>query len=103
LLPNSCGSISIWSTVTNCPGTGIVPFRVTSELKESLAALLEIASSRTITLQERQWSTQKLEQCAAPFWMEVAERAVCNDVPISPQRVIDALWQHTPSDVVIVA
>lgn len=73
------------------------------DLKESLAALLEIASSRTITLQERQWSVQKLEQRAAPFWMEVAERAACSDVPISPQRVIDALWQHTPRDVVIVA
>jgi len=73
------------------------------DLKESLSALLEIASSRTITLQERQWSAQKLEQSAAPFWMEVAERAACSDVPISPQRVIDVLWQHTPSDVVIVA
>lgn len=73
------------------------------DLKESLAALLEIASSRTITLQERQWSAQKLEQRAASFWMEVAERAACRDVPITPGRVIDALWQHTPSDVVIVA
>jgi acetolactate synthase-1/2/3 large subunit len=73
------------------------------DVKESLAALLEIASNRTITLQERQWSAQKLAQRAAPFWMEVAERAVCSDVPISTQRVIDALWQHTPSDVVIVA
>ena len=73
------------------------------DLKESLAALLEIASSRTITLQERQWSAQLLAQCAAPFWMEVAERAACSDVPMTPQRVIDALWQHTSNDVVIVA
>src|SRR5215471_13259749 len=73
------------------------------DLKESLAALLEIARSRTISLHERQWSAQKLEQRAASFWMEVAERAACNDVPITPQRVIDALWQHSPSDVVIVA
>ena len=73
------------------------------DLKESLSALLEIASSRTITLQERQWSAQKLEQRAASFWIEVAERAVCSDVPITPGSVIDALWHHTPSDVVIVA
>jgi acetolactate synthase I/II/III large subunit len=73
------------------------------DLKESLAALLEIASSRTITLHERHWSVQKLEQRAAPFWMEVTERAACSDVPIIPQRVIDALWQRTPSDVVLVA
>ena len=73
------------------------------DLKESLAALLEIASSRTITAPERQWSAQILAQRAAPFWTEVAERAACSDVPITPQRVIDALWQHTPSDVVIVA
>jgi len=73
------------------------------DLKESLAALLEIASSRTITLQERQWSAQLLAQRAEPFWKEVAERAACSDVPITPQRVIDALWKHTTSDVVIVA
>jgi acetolactate synthase-1/2/3 large subunit len=73
------------------------------DLKESLAALLEIAGSRTITLQNRQWSVQQLDQRAASFWMEVAERAACSDVPIAPQRVIDTLWQHTPSDVVIVA
>jgi acetolactate synthase-1/2/3 large subunit len=73
------------------------------DLKDSLAALLEIAGSRTITQLDRQWFAQKLEERAAPFWMEVAERAACRDVPISPQRVIDTLWQHTPSDVVIVA
>jgi acetolactate synthase-1/2/3 large subunit len=73
------------------------------DLKESLVALLEIASSHKITLQEREWSAQILAQRAAPFWMEVTERAACNDVPITPGRVIDALWQHTPSDVVIVA
>ena len=73
------------------------------DVKESLAALLGIARSRTISLQERQWSARKLEQRAASFWMEVAERAACSDVPITPQRVIDALWQHTPNDVVIVA
>jgi acetolactate synthase-1/2/3 large subunit len=73
------------------------------DLKESLAALLEFASSRNITAPERQWSAQILAQRAAPFWTEVAERAACSDVPITPQRVIDTLWQHTPSDVVIVA
>jgi acetolactate synthase-1/2/3 large subunit len=73
------------------------------DLKESLAALLEMANSRTITLQERQWSAQTIAQRGETFWMEVAERAACRDVPITPQRVIDALWRHTPSDVVIVA
>jgi len=73
------------------------------DLKESLAALLEIASGRTISAPERQWSAQILAQRAAPFWMEVVERAVCSDVPMTPGRVIDALWQHTPGDVVIVA
>src|SRR6266566_8071942 len=73
------------------------------DLKESLAALLEIASSRNIAAPERQWSVQALAQRAEPFWMETAERSACNDMPIAPQRVIDALWQHTPSNVVLVA
>src|SRR5207248_8186493 len=30
-------------------------------------------------------------------------RAASNDMPIAPQRVIDALWRHTPGDVVVVA
>src|SRR5260221_557871 len=73
------------------------------DLKESLAALLGIASSRNITAPSRQWSVQTLAQRAAAYWVEVAERSACNDMPIAPQRVIDALWQHTPSDVVLVA
>jgi acetolactate synthase-1/2/3 large subunit len=73
------------------------------DLKESLAALLAIASSRTIAVPERQWSVETLTQRAEPFWMEVAERAACSDVPLTPQRVVDALWQHTPNDCVIVA
>ncbi|MGH2479945.1 MAG: thiamine pyrophosphate-dependent enzyme, partial [Ktedonobacteraceae bacterium] len=32
-----------------------------------------------------------------------ARQATCNDVPLSPQRVIEELWQHTPDDVVVVA
>jgi len=76
---------------------------VCGDLKASLAALLEIASNRNITMPERQWSAQVLAQRAVPFWMEVAERAACRDVPITPQHVIAALWQHSPSDVVIVA
>lgn len=73
------------------------------DLKESLAVLLEIAGSRAISAPERQWSEETLAQRAAAYWAEVAERSACNDVPITPQRVIDALWRHTPSDVVIVA
>jgi acetolactate synthase-1/2/3 large subunit len=73
------------------------------DLKESLAALLEIMGNRNIATPKRQWSAQALAERAAPFWMEVAERAACSDVPITPQRLIDALWQHTPNGVVIVA
>src|SRR5260370_5122395 len=73
------------------------------DLKESLAALLGIASSRNITAPSRQWSVQTLAQRAAAYWVEVAERSACNDMPIAPQRVIDVLWQHTPSNVVMVA
>ncbi|MGH2495697.1 MAG: thiamine pyrophosphate-binding protein [Ktedonobacteraceae bacterium] len=73
------------------------------DLKESLSALLEMANQRITGAPQRQWSVQTLEQRAAPFWAEVAERAAQNDVPISPQRLIDTLWRQTPDDVVIVA
>jgi acetolactate synthase-1/2/3 large subunit len=73
------------------------------DLKESLAALLEIADRRTLTAPMRQWSVQTLAQRAAAFWTDVAERSACSDIPLAPQRTIDALWGHTPSDVVIIA
>src|SRR5260370_1275731 len=69
------------------------------DLKESLAALLEIASGRNTTAPSRQWSVQALAERAAAYWGEVAERSACNDVPIAPQRVIDALWRHTPEGI----
>jgi acetolactate synthase I/II/III large subunit len=89
--PNQLGN-NVPATIAAC-----------GDIKESLAALLEIESSRTMPAPERQWSVQTLEQRAASYWAEVAERATCNDMPMAPQRVIDALWQHTPVDVVIVA
>src|SRR5437763_1851401 len=67
------------------------------DLKESLAALLEIARSRTMTAPKRQWSAQTLAQRAAVSWSELAGRAACNEILIAPQRVIDALWHQTPS------
>src|SRR5438067_2746514 len=73
------------------------------DIKESLATLLAIARGRNIAAPERQYSTQAVAQLASTFWAEVVERSVCNDMPITPQRVINALWQHTPSDVVVVA
>ena len=73
------------------------------DVKESLAALLEIAGNRLTRLPQRQWSVQTLQQRAASFWAQVAERAAYADMPITPQRVIDTLWHHTPHDVVIVA
>lgn len=73
------------------------------DLKESLAALLAIADSRHISAPLRAWSTEALAQRAASFWAEVAERSASSDMPIAPQRVIDALWRHTPDDVVVVA
>src|SRR2546421_8361811 len=89
--PNQLGN-NVPATIAAC-----------GDIKESIAALLEIASSRTMPAPGRQWSVQTLEQRAAAYWTEVAERAASNDMPIAPQRVIDALWQHTPGDVVIVA
>ncbi len=89
--PNELGN-NVPATIAAC-----------GDVKESLAALLEIMGNRNIATLKRQWTTQALEERAAPFWIEVAERAACSDVPITPQRVIDALWQHTPKDVVIVS
>jgi thiamine pyrophosphate-dependent acetolactate synthase large subunit-like protein len=51
----------------------------------------------------RPYANQLLAERAVPFWAEVAERAGCSDTPMSPRRVIDTLWQHTPADVVVVA
>jgi acetolactate synthase-1/2/3 large subunit len=73
------------------------------DLKESLVAFLETINRRTISSPARQWTPQELAMRAAPFWAEVADQAVCSDIPISPQRVIDTLWQRTPDDVVVVA
>ncbi len=73
------------------------------DLKESLAAFLEIVSSRAISTPARQWTPQTLAERAAPFWSEVAERAACADIPLAPQRVIDTLWRRTTGDVVVVA
>jgi len=47
------------------------------DLKESLAAFLEIISSRAISAPARQWTPQVLAERAAPFWAEAAERAAC--------------------------
>ncbi|HET9999631.1 MAG TPA: thiamine pyrophosphate-binding protein [Ktedonobacteraceae bacterium] len=89
--PNELGN-NVLATIAAC-----------GDLKESLAALLAMASQRVSGVPQRQWSAQTLGQRAAPFWAEVAERAAQKDVPITPQRVIDTLWRHTPDDVVVVA
>ena len=89
--PNELGN-NVPATIAAC-----------GDLKESLAALLEMANQHITSVPQRQWSAQTLEQRAAPFWAEVAAHAAQNDVPISPQRVIDTLWRHTPDDVVVVA
>src|SRR5579864_813681 len=73
------------------------------DLKESLAALLDILSHRAISTPTRRWTPQMLFERAAPFWAEMASRAASDDMPLAPQRIIDTLWQHTPHDVVIVA
>ncbi len=73
------------------------------DLKESLTAFLEIISNRPISVPARQWTPQVLVEQAASFKAEVAEKAVCSDIPMSPRRVIDTLWQCTPRDVVVVA
>lgn len=73
------------------------------DLKESLAAFLEIVSSCAASPPARHWTPQLLAERAAPFWKEMAERAACNEIPMTPQRVIDTLWRRAPDDVVIVA
>lgn len=73
------------------------------DIKESLAALLELAAERGTGTPARERTIQTLAQRAAPFWAEAAQRAASTDIPLMPQRVIDALWHHTPDDVVIVA
>jgi acetolactate synthase I/II/III large subunit len=90
--PNELGN-NVPTTIAAC-----------GDLKESLTTLLEIAGERSnIAAPKRQWTAQTVAQHAATFWAEVAERSASNDVPIAPQRVINALWQHSPDDVVIVA
>ena len=73
------------------------------DIKESLAALLRLAAARGDVSPEREWTTQALALRAQSFWNEVMSRVACEDVPISPQRVIEELWRETPQDVVIVA
>ncbi|GCE45807.1 acetolactate synthase-1/2/3 large subunit [Thermosporothrix hazakensis] len=73
------------------------------DIKESLAALLELISQRSISAPQRSVTPEKLEELAAPFWEAVARNATRPDVPVVPQRIIETLWQHTPEDVVVVA
>lgn len=73
------------------------------DIKESLSALLKIVAERVSSPPPRQWSSAALAQPAEAFWAEVARQATCDEVPISPQRVIDALWRQTADDVVVVA
>ncbi len=73
------------------------------DLKESLSALLTLIDARNIAPPARSRTVQTLAHSAQAFWAQAAERASCNEIPLAPQRVIDALWQHTPDDVVVVA
>lgn len=83
----------------NVPMTGAA----CGDIKESLAALLKLVAGSVSSAPDRQWSMQTLAKPADLFWSEVARQAACDDVPLSPQRVIEELWWHTPDDVVIVA
>src|SRR3989440_8310055 len=56
--PNELGN-NVPATIAAC-----------GDIKESIAALLEIASSRTMPAPGRQWSVQTLEQRAAAYWTE---------------------------------
>lgn len=89
--PNELGN-NLPTTVAAC-----------GDLKESLSALLKLIVARNITPPVRERSVQTLVSSAQAFWTQVAERAACDDIPIAPQRVIDALWQHSPDDMVVVA
>jgi acetolactate synthase-1/2/3 large subunit len=89
--PNELGN-TVLATIAAC-----------GDIKESLAALLQITIQRNVMPPNRAWTTQTLAALAETFWGEFEEQAACNDVPLAPQRIIETLWQHTPDDVVIVA
>src|SRR5438552_11893183 len=55
--PNELGN-NVPATIAAC-----------GDVKESLAALLEIMGNRNIATLKRQWTTQALEERAAPFWI----------------------------------
>ena len=73
------------------------------DIKESLTALLKLVAGRVSSAPDREWTMQTLAQPAELFWSAVARQAASDDVPLSPQRVIEELWRHTPDDVVVVA
>lgn len=73
------------------------------DIKESLAALLELIAERDTSSPTRQYSPETLKQRGADFWSEVATRATSSEMPVMPQRVIETLWRLTPDDVVVVA
>lgn len=73
------------------------------DAKESLAALLRIATEREVVAPVRERSAEELARLGAVFWEEAEARAASDAVPIMPQRVIETLWQTAPDDVVIVA
>lgn len=73
------------------------------DARESLAALLQMAESRGVTAPERLRTVEDLAAMWDAFWARAQERAGSDDYPMSPQRVINGLWETAPEDVVVVA
>jgi acetolactate synthase-1/2/3 large subunit len=73
------------------------------DAKESLAALLRIATERGAAPPNREWTADELARRGAAFWEQAAERAASDELPVTPQRVIETLWRTAPDDAVIVA
>jgi acetolactate synthase-1/2/3 large subunit len=76
------------------------------DIKESLGALLrmlEHGEQGEIPGLQRERTAADLAARASAFWAEAHDRAASRSLPLTPQQVIETLWQRSPEDVVIVA
>jgi acetolactate synthase I/II/III large subunit len=76
------------------------------DIKESLGALLrmlEHGEQGEIPDFQRERTAAHLAARASAFWAGAQERAAFRSLPLTPQQVIETLWQCSPEDVVIVA
>jgi acetolactate synthase I/II/III large subunit len=83
------------------------------DIKESLGALLRLLDHRLeqgksgesgeILDIQRERTAADLAARASAFWAAAQERAASRSLPLTPQLVIETLWQRSPEDAVIVA